>query len=240
MKVNLLNFNSPIFIAEIGMNYNNNFDLCFEMIKQAKNSGANFAKFQLGWRDKEGEINQISEEKIALLHDWGEYFDINILFSIISEDAFKKIVKFNPKFLKIASRTIKDNPNLSKNLLDVGVPTFCSLGMWNESKPPYDLNDQNNLFYLWCKSKYPCHPIDMVDLPKTFSNTIYTGYSDHTIGIETCLIALSRGAAIIEKHFTLDKSENIIRDHSLSATPNEFKNLVEIGTDIYKKIKLGV
>ena len=51
---------------------------------------------------------------------------------------------------------------------------------------------------------------------------------------------MSLGATIIEKHFTLDKSENIIRDHALSATPNEFRAMVNIGTDIYKKINLGV
>ena len=41
-----------IFIAEIGMNHNGNFNLCYELIKQAKLSGADIAKFQLGWRDK--------------------------------------------------------------------------------------------------------------------------------------------------------------------------------------------
>ena len=41
-----------IFIAEIGLNYNGNFDLIFEMMKQAKLSGANIVKFQLGWKIK--------------------------------------------------------------------------------------------------------------------------------------------------------------------------------------------
>ncbi len=52
-----------IFIAEIGMNYNGNFNLCYELIKQAKYSGADIAKFQLGWRDKPGEINQLDFKK---------------------------------------------------------------------------------------------------------------------------------------------------------------------------------
>ena len=57
-----------------------------------------------------------------------------------------------------------------------------------------------------------------------------------TIGSKACLLAISRGAKIIEKHFTLDKSDNTIRDHALSATPEEFRNLVTLGREINKKI----
>ena len=46
-----------VFIAEIGLNHNGNFNLCYEMIKQAKNSGADIVKFQLGWRSAKHEIN---------------------------------------------------------------------------------------------------------------------------------------------------------------------------------------
>ena len=37
-----------IFIAELGLNHDGNFDLIYEMIRQAKISGANIAKFQFG------------------------------------------------------------------------------------------------------------------------------------------------------------------------------------------------
>ena len=37
------------------------------------------------------------------------------------------------------------------------------------------------------------------------------------------LTAIARGATIIEKHFTLDKSDTTIRDHSLSLTPDEYR-----------------
>ena len=51
-----------IFISEIGMNYNNNFSLIYELIKQSKLAGANVCKFQLGWRDKPSEINHLNLE----------------------------------------------------------------------------------------------------------------------------------------------------------------------------------
>ena len=53
-----------IFISEIGMNYNGNFSLIYELIRQSKFAGANVCKFQLGWRDKPGEINQLDLEKV--------------------------------------------------------------------------------------------------------------------------------------------------------------------------------
>ena len=53
-----MNEKNITFIAEIGLNHNGNFGLFFELIKQASFAGADFAKFQLGWRDKEDEINR--------------------------------------------------------------------------------------------------------------------------------------------------------------------------------------
>jgi N,N'-diacetyllegionaminate synthase len=106
--------------------------------------------------------------------------------------------------------------------------------MWNKKKlPPIPKN--KNISYLWCLSKYPCEPHDLKNLPKNFQKSKFDGYSDHSIGIETCLIAISRGARIIEKHFTLDKSNTTIRDHSLSATPEEFKLLVDLRHRYLKK-----
>ena len=51
------------------------------------------------------------------------------------------------------------------------------------------------------------------------------GYSDHTVGSEVCVGAVSLGACIIEKHFTLDK-EMTGPDHKLSADPKELADLV--------------
>ena len=67
------------------MNYNGNINLCYELIKQSKYSGANIVKFQIGWRDKEGEINRLTDDKIKKLIKWSKYFDIQIMFSIIRE-----------------------------------------------------------------------------------------------------------------------------------------------------------
>lgn len=229
-----------IFIAEIGMNYNGHFPLCYELIKQAKYSGADIIKFQLGWRDKPGELNELGNEKIKQLYEWAKYFEIDLMFSIISTDALNTIKKFKPNQIKIASRTLKDNLDLAKKIVDLNVRTFISLGMW-ENKEVLPFKIKKDLFYLWCESKYPTDNSDLSGkFPKKFNKDHFIGYSDHSIGIEMALLAISRGAQVIEKHFTLDKSNTTIRDHALSATPNEFLQMSRIGKDIFNKLKLNI
>ena len=239
MFINLFMKKNLVFIAEIGLNYNGNFDLCFELIKQAKLSGADIVKFQLGWRDKKGEINQLDKIKIRELINWAKYFEIELLFSIISWEALDLIKKFNFKRYKVASRTVKYDIKLVNKIIQEKKETIISLGMWDKNKKP-PFKENKNISYLWCESKYPTHPLDLRKLPKNFNKSIFSGYSDHSIGIETCLIAITRGANIIEKHFTLDKSNTTIRDHSLSATPDEFRQLVNIGNEIKRKLNIGV
>jgi len=229
-----------IFISEIGMNYNGNINLCYELIKQSKYSGADIVKFQIGWRDKDGEINRLTEDKIKKLIEWSKYFEIQIMFSIISNDGFDKLKNYEFPDYKIASRTVKHDIELAKKILDLKKNTFVSLGMSEKDNPPKELSSYKNIKYMWCKSEYPTDLDDLKDFPKDFKKTFFTGYSDHSIGIEMPLLAISRGASVIEKHFTLDKSDQTIRDHTLSATPKEFELMTKVGRDIFNKLKLGI
>ena len=93
------------FVAEIGLNHNGNFDSCQELIKQAKFAGADFAKFQLGWRSQKNEINYIDEERLNQLFEWCSFYKIDILFSVFDYKFLDMLLKYNPKVIKIASRT---------------------------------------------------------------------------------------------------------------------------------------
>lgn len=225
-----------IFIAEVGMNHNGNFGLIPELIKQAKLSGADIVKFQLGWRDGPNEINRLGEKEISLILKISKYYEIEPMFSIISDRAFKVIKKFKVNKFKIASRTIVENMSLAKNIINQKKETFVSLGFWDKKTLPF--KNSKNIKYLWCVSKYPAHPWDLKKMPKSFKNNNISGFSDHSIGVEASLIAISRGANIIEKHFTLDKSDNTIRDNALSANPEEFRTLVNLGRNINKQIHI--
>ena len=232
-----MNSKQLTFIAEIGLNHNGNFGLFFELIKQASLAGADFAKFQLGWRDKEDEINNLGDKEIELIKKCCNFHSIKPLFSIFTNKAYELAKKHNFSEYKIASRTVVDNKELVKEILNEKKRTFISLGMTDE-KTPFGIT--NNIEYLWCKSEYPALPWVLNDMPKDFTNTNLSGYSDHSVGIEVALMAITRGANVIEKHFTLDKSDTTIRDHALSSTPSEFKNLVRLGRLIKKNLNLGV
>ena len=81
---------------------------------------------------------------------------------------------------------------------------------------------------LHCTTEYPAPFVEvnlraMDTLASAFGLPV--GYSDHTPGIHISLAAVARGAQVIEKHFTLDRSLPG-PDHEASLEPNELRELV--------------
>lgn len=81
---------------------------------------------------------------------------------------------------------------------------------------------------LHCTSQYPA-PLESVNLfaMDTLSQAfgLPVGYSDHTEGEIVALSAVARGATVIEKHFTLDRSLPG-PDHKASMEPDELRRLI--------------
>lgn len=224
-----------LFVAEIGLNHDGNFNLAYELIRQAKQAGASIAKFQFGWRNKPDEINHIDDARAVELQQWCDYWGIELMASLITEDALAMARRVGLRRYKIASRTVKDNPALCEDILSDGKETFVSLGMWDGQGFPFGPPTER-LRYIYCRSKYPSYPADMIGLPERFSEEGHYGYSDHLHGIEACLVAVSRGARFIEKHITLNRTSTVIRDHVLSATPPEFAELTRLGGAIHRLV----
>ena len=224
-----------LFVAEIGMNHDGNFDLAFELVRRAKLSGADIAKFQFGWRDKPKDINHIDFDRATALKDWCEYIGIEFMASLITKEALELGQAIGQQRNKIASRTVVDDPALCERILSDGKETFVSLGMWDEPQWPFgEPNDQ--LHYIYCRAKYPTYPRDIAGMPEHFSAGGYYGYSDHFLGISACMLAVSRNAQYVEKHFTLNKTSQVIRDHTLSATPEEFRELTQTGGEVARLV----
>lgn len=112
-------------------------------------------------------------------------------------------------------------------------PLIVSTGMSNlaEVEAAVDTIVQTNndsFALLHCVSNYPAIPSDtnlraMDTLRYAFDAPV--GYSDHTMGVEISIAAVARGAAVIEKHFTLDRNMEG-PDHRASLEPHELKSMV--------------
>lgn len=88
---------------------------------------------------------------------------------------------------------------------------------------------QERVTILHCTTEYPAPYEDvnllvMDTLQHTFQLPI--GYSDHTEGIAITIAAVARGAKVVEKHFTLDRTLPG-PDHQASLEPNELELMVQ-------------
>ena len=140
--------------------------------------------------------------------------------------------KLNVPAYKIASFENTDLP-LIKKVIKTGKPVIISTGMANlrELKETVSfIKDHGckNFALLKCTSQYPANPkysniLTIPNMKKLFGCEI--GISDHTLGIGTSIAAVSHGASIIEKHFTINRKNGGV-DSSFSLEPQEMKSLV--------------
>ena len=85
-----------------------------------------------------------------------------------------------------------------------------------------------NVTLLHCTSNYPAAPdtINLRAMDTLYANFgLPVGLSDHSQGIAVPTAAVSRGAAVIEKHFTLDRKLEG-PDHAASLEPNELRAMI--------------
>lgn len=135
-------------------------------------------------------------------------------------------------FIKIASSEIKNLPFL-KYAGTKGLPIILSTGMSRLSDVDVAIESlrqggATDITLLHCTTSYPCNPDEvninaMVTLKKAFKLPV--GYSDHTVGKEAAISAVTLGATVIEKHFTLDKNMEG-PDHIASLDVKGFRELV--------------
>lgn len=97
---------------------------------------------------------------------------------------------------------------------------------------------KDQITILHCNTEYPT-PFEDVNLRamQTIKERFGTqvGYSDHTRGIEVPIAAVALGAAVIEKHFTLDRNMPG-PDHKASLEPDELKAMVSAIRNIEKAL----
>lgn len=161
--------------------------------------------------------------------------EIGIVFSSTADEpeSLDFLVDIGIPFIKIGSGDIGNIPFLryigSKHL-----PVILSTGMSTLADVDISINalregGATDITVLHCTTNYPCPYEDvnlnaMLTLRDAFHLPI--GYSDHTIGCDVAVAAVTLGAKIVEKHFTLDRNMDG-PDHLASTEPSGFRGLVE-------------
>lgn len=134
---------------------------------------------------------------------------------------------------KIASFELVDLPLLRK-VAATGKPVIMSTGMAdlgeiNEAVHTLREGGAGPLTLLKCTSAYPA-PLEEINLTAmNLLSEIFdcpSGLSDHTMGSAVAVAAVALGAKVIEKHFTLSRSDGG-PDGSFSMEPDEFRSLVK-------------
>lgn len=150
--------------------------------------------------------------------------------------------------LKIPSGEITNLPYL-RHVGSLGKHLILSTGMatLDEVTAALEVLEQagtprSQITVLHCNTDYPTAMTDvnlraMLAIRDALGVTV--GYSDHTLGIEVPIAAVSLGATVIEKHFTLDR--NLWGpDHKASLEPNELKEMIKAVRNIEQALGDGI
>ena len=259
---------STYIIAEAGVNHNGDMEKAKELIDVAKDAGADAVKFQtfnaeelaskeaskVDYQKEEdeddGQYEMLKELELAKknfeeLKDYASEKNITFLSTPFEKRSADILEDLGVEAFKIGSGEITNTP-LLRHIAKKDKPIILSTGMSDlgEVEDAVDvLKDENAEFVLLhCVSNYPTRPDEvnlraMETLEQAFD--VPTGFSDHTTDTHVPVAAVARGATIIEKHFTLDKSLEG-PDHDASLNPEELEEMITKTRETEKALGNGV
>jgi len=168
------------------------------------------------------------------LFDYAKELGVEIFSTPFDFESVDFLESLGVDMYKVASMDLVNLP-LIEYIAKTNKPIILSTGMSNlgtieDALEVIAMAGNRNVALLHCNSTYPAAQEDMNinainTLKKCFN--IPVGLSDHSFGLLVSTVALSIGADIIERHFTLNKSLEG-PDHILSSEPDEMKRLVEV------------
>jgi N,N'-diacetyllegionaminate synthase len=242
-------------IAEAGVNHDGSVARGHQLIDAAAQTGADAVKFQTFHTDALAtttaaramyQVDALGGS--ATQHDllrtlelprtaWPELQQhatdagLTFLSTPFDEESLRLLLELDVPAIKISSGDLTNLP-LLRAAARAGRPLICSTGMatLDEVGAAVALvrREGADVVLLHCVSSYPA-PIDQLNLRaiRTLAERfdVVTGFSDHSPGTLAPVAAVAAGAAIIEKHFTLDR-ELPGPDHRSSLGPSQFTEMV--------------
>lgn len=255
----------PYIIAEMSANHGNNFNNACNIIREAKNCGADAIKIQTYTADtltldcKTPIFEATGAWKGQYLYDlyldasipweWTEGLQkvaneigITLFSSPFDFSSVEFLEKLNMPAYKIASPEIIDLP-LIRRIAQTKKPIILSTGnatiaQINEAIEVLIEEDVKELAILKCTSEYPADPANINLKTINYLKELYNcpiGLSDHTLGSAIPIGSVALGSSIIEKHFIIDRTITTA-DSFFSATPDELRDIVTGSKLVHKAI----
>lgn len=207
------------------------------------------------WKSKELGLNSIFDQakKFSVQQDehieffkYAREVGIDYATSIFKKEDVDFCIDQKVAFIKIASCDAL-NVDLLQYVFSKDYPTMIAFGMSSLGEIEQAVNmipqkTRNKVTIMHCVSLYP--PKDN-DVNLRFINTLQNafglevGFSDHTLGTCIPLAAMTIGASVLEKHFTMDHSLPGW-DHKVSADPEEMKIICEQSKRICDALGNGI
>jgi len=241
----------PLIIAELGTSHNADIIKAMEMASAAAETGADCVKFQMVFADEilhpnTGEVTlpggkirlydrfKALETPVEFYEQIKEYVESRGLLFLCTPFGMKSaelLKKIQPKAVKIASPEL-NYTGLLEEIAGWGLPVLLSSGVSRLSDIETAveiLKPSSQLCLLHCVTSYPAPETDynlkvLPNLSGVFG--VPVGVSDHSADPELVpALSVSMGAAVIEKHFCLSKTDPGL-DDPIALPPQEFSQMV--------------
>jgi N-acetylneuraminate synthase/N,N'-diacetyllegionaminate synthase len=256
-------------IAEAGVNHNGDVELGKKLIDAAKSSGADAVKFQafraerLATRsarkanyqrtaqDDDSQFEMLRRLELSggdfkELADHSRRRGIIFLSSCFDPESADLLEKLDIAAYKMGSGELTNLP-LLRYVASKGRPMILSSGMSTMEEVAEALEAVreggcDHIVLLHCISSYPAKAEDVnLRVIRALSEhfKVHVGFSDHTLSLVIPAAAVTLGAVMVEKHFTLDHSLSG-PDHGMSLEPKEFRGMVANIREVEEALGDGV
>jgi len=245
----LENYGPPVIVAEVNTSHNGDMNTAKRMIDAALDSGCYAVKFQSWSKESLYSTTYYNENPIAKRMVQKFSFGEDQLLEVakyckergiaFSSTPYSKaevqflLEKCDVPYIKVASMDLTNLPFLDF-IARTGAPIVLATGMGDMDEVrsavrTIESAGNRNICILHCISIYPPNISsirlkNIIGLREEFPD-FPIGFSDHSIGYEMATAAVALGAALVEKHLTLDKSK-IGMDNQMATEPDEMRKLV--------------
>jgi len=243
---------NPLIIAELGTSHNGSIDKAKELINAADQAGAGCIKVQMVFADEilspnTGEVPlpggkirlydkfkalELEKEFYEEIKEYTESKGLLFLCTPFGLKSASILRQLQPKMVKIASPELNFT-GLLEEIADWGLPVLLSSGVSRLSDIEtaveiFKNKKESSICLLHCVTSYPAPETDynlsvLPNLAAIFG--VPVGVSDHSADPELVpALSVAMGAAVIEKHFCLSKSDPGL-DDPIALPPEDFSKM---------------